>query len=183
MKTIYILLTKSGTLLSRIVQLLTADAYTHVSISFDECLQPLYSSSRKNGETIFPAGPCKEHFHKGYYKKHPLIPCALYKLEVSEEVYQLAKTEVQKIMIKSDQYGFNIFGLLLCQFNIPFKRRHHFFCSQFVGEILHRSRALELPKDTSLMKPSDYMEIPKLVCLYKGWLSDLVQQRAAPMLL
>ena len=60
MKTIYILLTRSGTLLSNVVHLLTRDTYTHASISFDHELQPLYSSARKNGVTMFPAGPCRE---------------------------------------------------------------------------------------------------------------------------
>ncbi len=174
MKTIYILLTRSTTLLSNMVYLVTADQYTHVSISFDESLQPMYSSSRKNGNTMFPAGPCAEHFHRGYYKKHPCIPCALYELEVSDEVYATAKSEVEQIMNHSDEYSFNIIGLFLCHLNIPSRRRRHYFCSQFVGEILYRSKALELPKDTSLMRPSDYMCLPNLVCRYRGQLSDLL---------
>lgn len=179
MKTIYILLTRSNTILSKIVHLITRDSYTHVSISFDKSLQPLYSSSRKNGETLFPAGPCKEHFHKGYYKKNPLIPCALYELQVSDDVYQTAQAEVQNIIDNADDYSFNIWGLLLCRLNIPFHRKGHFFCSQFVGEILQRSQALELPKDTSLMRPVDYMKIPELDCRYRGWLRDLLRERSS----
>lgn len=178
MKTIYILLTKSSTILSRIVHLVTSDTYTHASISFDASLQPLYSSSRKNGRTLFPAGPCTEQFHRGYYQKHPFTPCALYQLQVSDEVYLAAKKEVERIVAYSDVYSFNIIGLVFCQFNIPLKRRWHFFCSQFVGEILQRSEAVCLPKHTSLMRPSDYMELPELVCLYKGRLNELIQQRA-----
>ena len=58
MKTIYILLTKSETILSKIVHFVTADAYTHASIAFDENLQTLYSSSRKNGRTLFRRSMC-----------------------------------------------------------------------------------------------------------------------------
>lgn len=60
MKSIYIMLTRSETILSRLVYLVTRDAYTHASISFDENLTTFYSSSRKDGHTIFPAGPCRE---------------------------------------------------------------------------------------------------------------------------
>ena len=70
MKSIYILLTRSTTILSRLVYLITRDKYTHVSISFEKDLQPLYSSGRKNGCTLFPAGPCKESFYYGYMRKH-----------------------------------------------------------------------------------------------------------------
>lgn len=176
MKKIYILLTKSTTILSKIVHIFTADTYTHASISFEDTLQPMYSSSRKNGVTLFPAGPCKEHFHKGYYKKHRNIPCALFELEVTDDIYFAARAEVRKIMRNSHIYSFNIIGLLLCHFKIPYRRRKHFFCSQFVSEILRRSKALELPKDSSLMKPSDYMRISKLSCLYEGILGDLIEK-------
>ena len=60
MKTIYILLTRSGTLLSNLVYAVTGANYTHASLAFDEDLSCLYSSTRKNGYTMFPAGPTKQ---------------------------------------------------------------------------------------------------------------------------
>ena len=174
MKNIYILLTRSDTLLSKLVQLFTADPYTHASISFDEGLQPLYSSARKNGETMFPAGPCTEVFHRGFYYKHRNIPCALYELAVPEEVYETARSEAQHFARNSDLYSFNIIGLIMCNMGIPFHPKYKYFCSQFVAEILTRSDALQLPKDTSLMKPMDYTRLPQLRCRFQGLLRDLV---------
>ena len=49
MKTIYILLTRSGTLLSKLVYAATGSSYTHASMAFDADLSCLYSSTRKNG--------------------------------------------------------------------------------------------------------------------------------------
>lgn len=177
MKTIYILLTRSGTFLSKLVHLLTADRYTHASISFDECLQPLYSSARKNGETMFPAGPCREYFHRGFYKKNQHIPCALYTLQVPENAFEEAQKEIMKIISQSDEYHFNILGLLLCRMNIPFNRSNKFFCSQFVAEILQRSQAMELPKAPSVIRPSDYTRMNGLECVYRGTLQELVTSR------
>lgn len=79
-------------------------------------------------------------------------------------------------MSNADQYRFNIIGLLLCQFNIPYHRKHYFFCSQFVSEVLHRSRAVTLPKDPSLMKPSDYTRLPELLCRFRGYLNELAER-------
>lgn len=45
MKTIYILLTRSGTFLSHPVYQFTGSAYTHASIAFDEDLSCLYQGS------------------------------------------------------------------------------------------------------------------------------------------
>lgn len=176
MKTIYILLTRSSTILSKIVHLVTDDTYTHAAIAFDEDLKILYSSSRKNGRTLFPAGPCTESLDSKYYKQHKNIPCAVYTLSVSDESYNKAKQEVEHMISKADQYHFNIIGLLLCQLNIPYHRKNYFFCSQFVSEVLQRSHSLSLPKDTSLMKPVDYMRMPGLLCRFRGHISELASQ-------
>lgn len=82
MKTIYILLTRSGTLLSNLVYRLTGARYTHASLAFDEDLSCLYSSTRKNGYTMFPAGPSREYLDRGVFRLRPEAPCALYALEV-----------------------------------------------------------------------------------------------------
>ena len=65
MKTLYLFLTRSGTLLSNLVYHLTGAQYTHVSLAFDEDLSTLYSSTRKNGYTMFPAGPSREYLNRG----------------------------------------------------------------------------------------------------------------------
>ena len=85
MKTIYILLTRSGTLLSKLVYAATGASYTHTSMAFDAELSCLYSSTRKNGYTMFPAGPSKEYLNKGVFRLRDDAPCALYALEVSDE--------------------------------------------------------------------------------------------------
>lgn len=179
MRKIYILLTRSDTVLSRVVHLVTAARYTHVSIAFDEDLQTVYSSSRKNGRTLFPAGPCQEHLEQGYWSEHGHVPCILYELQVSDQVYYAARREVERILHRQEEYHFNILGLILCQMNIPFRRKHHFFCSQFVGAVLGQSGALCLPKDPSVMKPCDYMSMPELACRFQGRLWELLRHRPA----
>lgn len=177
MKKIYILLTRSDTWISKLINLTTDDTYTHASISFEESLQPLYSFSRERIHMPLPAGLRSEPLNYGFFKKYNNIPCALYELQVSDVVYEAAKDEVNHMMAKKDSYRFSIIGLLLCRLNIPYHRRRHFFCSQFVSEVLARSHALHLPKDTSLMRPNDYTTIPKLLCRFRGRLNELVQEQ------
>ena len=56
MKDIYLLLTKSDTFVSKAIYLMTQDSYTHISISFEENLQPMYSCARKYTYSPIPAG-------------------------------------------------------------------------------------------------------------------------------
>lgn len=181
MKTIYLLLTRSGTLVSHLVHLLSRAPYTHVSLAFDESLGTLYSSTRKNGYTMFPAGPSREYLNRGVLLKHSRVPCALYALPVSDEAYTRARRRVEHMMAHSRLYRFNSLGLFACGFRIPWRRRRHYFCSQFVSEVLQKSGALTLPKDSTLMRPSDYAALPELECLYRGPLYALPQRQRMEM--
>lgn len=172
MKTIYILLTRTQSILSRTVGCMTADRYTHAAIAFDQDFHVMYSSARWNGRDMFPCGPCREYLHKGFYARHR-TPCAVYELRVEDAVYDRARQEVMQILEHQGQYHFNIIGLLLCYFRIPFRRRTYFFCSQFVGEILRRSGALELPKEPCLLRPGDYTRIPELRFRFQGYTSQI----------
>ena len=178
MKTLYIFLTRSGTLLSNLVYRLTGAQYTHISLAFDEDLSTLYSSTRKNGYTMFPAGPSREYLNRGVFLMRENIPCALYALEVTDEAYIRAKRRTQHMMHHGELYRFNSLGLLLCWMHIRWQRRRHYFCSQFVSEVLEKSGAMELPKDSTLMHPNDYAQLPQLKCLYEGCLADLPQRKA-----
>ena len=152
MKSIYLLLTRSDTYVSKTIGLATSDKYTHISISFDEKLEPLYS---------------------GFYEKCNHIPCALYELKVDDETYEKAKNHVDDMMENADCYRYNVLGLLLCRMNIAYDRKSHYFCSEFVSEVLEMSNALELPKHPSLMRPADYTKIEELNCLFDGKLHEL----------
>ena len=181
MKTLYIFLTRSGTLLSNLVYRLTGAQYTHISLAFDEDLSTLYSSTRKNGYTMFPAGPSREYLNRGVFLMRENIPCALYALEVSDEAYFRALHRAEEFMRHSEEYSFNTLGLILCGLHIRWQRRRHYFCSQFVSEVLQKSGALDLPKPSTLMHPSDYAELPQLRCLYRGTLADLPQRQSMEM--
>lgn len=174
MKSIYILLTKSDTIVSRIIHLATADPYTHVSISFDSSLQPLYSFSRRYIHFPLPAGLRHEPFSEGFYKKYHYIPCALYELKVEDDIYNHAKMIVEDMLKESEVYKFNVLGLILCKLNIPYQRKYHYFCSEFVSKVLIQSQALSLPKLPCLMKPSDYIDMNDLQCVFEGKLEQLM---------
>lgn len=177
MRTIYILLTRSATWVSRLIGLATNDTYTHASISFEPDLQPMYSFSRKFVHLPLPAGLRMEPLDKGFYKKYDSIPCALFELNVSDAVYAAAKAEVARMMQDPARCPFNLVGLLLCRMQIPFHRENQYFCSEFVSEVLTRSHALSMPKVPSLMRPNDYAHLSGLFCRFEGRLDELLAQK------
>lgn len=122
MKTLYIFLTRSGTLLSNLVYSLTGAQYTHISLAFDEDLSTLYSSTRKNGYTMFPAGPSREYLNRGVFLMRENIPCALYALEVTDEAYTRAKRRTQHMMHHGELYRFNSLAAPSALFLLPVRQ-------------------------------------------------------------
>lgn len=174
MKTLYIFLTRSGTLLSNLVYSLTGAQYTHISLAFDEDLSTLYSSTRKNGYTMFPAGPSREYLNRGVFLMRENIPCALYALEVTDEAYTRAKRRTQHMMHHGELYRFNSLGLLLCWMHIRWQRRRHYFCSQFVSEVLQKSGTLAgLPQRQNM----ELGEVESVMGLYLNVLLGAVKGR------
>ena len=93
-RSVYILLTRSDTYFSRLIHLLTAEDYTHVSICLDADLQHFYSFGRKSDIFMFPAGFVQENLQGGVFRRFHQMPCALYELQVPLAVYQQIRQRI-----------------------------------------------------------------------------------------
>lgn len=176
MKSIYLLLTRSTSLPSRLIGLFTSEPFTHVSIAFDRELTVLYSFARKYPAVPLPAGLMEEHIDRGFYRKQGDIPCALLQIDVPDKIYSRAKTLVYNMFQRREDYTYSILGLLLCHLRISLDLPNRYFCSQFVGTVLSESGALTLPKPASLMHPFDFCSMDGLEILYLGSLDGLFLQ-------
>lgn len=88
--------------------------------------------------------------------------------------------DIYLLLTKSDTFiskAIYLMGLILCKLEVPYRRNHYYFCSEFVSEILAYSQAIELPKLPCLMKPSDYLLFEELECLYQGNIGELIKYR------
>lgn len=175
---IYILLTRSQTMLSKTIHLFTGDEFTHVSIAFDEELESLCSFARRYARLPLPAGLVTETLDGGYFERHQDMPCALYAITVPEAVYLEARSRAGQMLAQREEYHYSIRGLAMCRLGIAQDRPQRYFCSQFVAELLEESGAARLPKPPSLMRPQDFSALPELRLAYRGELSGLAQRLA-----
>ena len=167
-RTVYILLTRSQTWFSRLIHLATADDFTHASIGWEGPGGPFYSFARKNPSTALPAGLVEERAGAGFFHRHPGIPCALYALEVDEKTYRDLRERVREMYARREEYRYNLLGAVSCFFRLPLARRRHYFCSEFVAEVLERSGAAELSKPPALTRPMDLCRMRALRPILQG---------------
>lgn len=174
MLNVYVLLTRSHTLLSQIIHVVTGDTYTHVSIAYDDELKTLCSFARRNPHFPLPAGLVSEDLFNGYFEMNRYIPCTLLMLPLSVEVHEKVRKAISEMLREQKLYHYDLNGLVRCLLGIESKRKRCYFCSMFVAEILQRSGAINGLEKPSLMKPQDFMGIKELSCVYHGRLSGLM---------
>ena len=85
---LYIVLTRTSTVISKLIQLFTKDEYTHASISLDRDLKNMYSFGRKVHYNPVFGGFTHEQINKGLYKIHKILPGVIIEIEVSKEQYE-----------------------------------------------------------------------------------------------
>ncbi len=171
---VYLLFTRSSTLLSRAIHFFTGDGFTHVSIAFDESLKTLCSFARRHEALPLPAGLVRESLQRGFYESHRYISCALYAVSVEAGALRGLRNRAERMLACGRRYRYNLWGLPLCRLGIAWKRPRRYFCSQFVAEMLSEEAGISMPKLPSLMRPQDLSQLGGMNCLYRGRLSGLM---------
>lgn len=172
-KTIYLLLTRSETYFSRLIHHFTDGEYTHASLGLEGPGGPFYSFARKNPRRALPAGLIREQADSGFFSLHPNIPCCLYELEVSEDTYQFLCRRLEVMYRNRERYHYSLLGTLTCFLGLPFARRHHKFCSEFVAEMLRESGAVELDRAPAMTRPMDFCKLEDLRPIHRGRVGSL----------
>lgn len=174
MKMIYILLTRTRTLNSRLIHAATCDEYTHVAIALDPELKELYSFARLYAYAPLPAGFVQENLQTAVYARNKKANCMLYQMAVADEQYDFICTRINQMKESKDTYHYSVLGLLLCKMDFAHERYSHMFCSQFVSRLLEEAGAVILPKPSSLMRPIDFTRLSGLHCCYKGTIGGCI---------
>lgn len=170
MKKIYIVLSFTGTWLSRAVRVFTRKEFSHVSIALDKDLSQMYSFGRINVNNPFWGGFVHECQNEGVFKKFYNTESYIYSIDVNEQQYKKIKKNIKKINATKKNYGFNIIGLIGAGLNIKIKFHNKFYCAEFVKYILDESGVdLKLPE---VVKPQDFIEVEDYDFIYRGKINE-----------
>ena len=99
MKKIYIVLTYTGTILSKIIKGYTRAEYCHVSLALDENLEEMYSFGRIHPYNPFIGGFVHEGINIGTFKRFKNTKALIYSLEIDEIKYEKINQDKYKIYL------------------------------------------------------------------------------------
>lgn len=165
---VFILLTRFTDAGSRAFNFCTGSEYTHASIGLEEDMNIFYSFVMK--------GFIVEELTRYIHPDREPFPCVLYEIEVSCEVYRRIKEILQTFVEKKAILRYTRLGVILCLLHISLKWENHYFCSQFVAEVLNNACVVPLEKSSALYLPQDFKRLPGIKQEYKGDLQSLIER-------
>lgn len=166
---IYILLTDTGTLFTRLIKLYTKKPYNHASISLDPELKEVYSFGRKTAKNPFIGGFVRENTRGELFISSR---CTVISCSVTDEQHHRLKAFINKIESNKHDYAYNLLGLFAIVFNKQLSRDNAFFCSQFVATVLQGCDIVQLSKPPSLVMPHELMELENADVVFQGSMTE-----------
>ena len=170
-KKIYIVLSQSGSIPSRVLKFFTHDEYNHVSISLTPTLETMYSFGRRYIQFPFPGGFTEECVNGGVLKYFPKTKIKIIEIRVEESKYNLFQAVINYFIHNKKTFKYNYFGVFVALFKINFRQQKRFYCSQFVKtclDILDFDGIENLPEVT---KPINFLKLKNGKVIYTGLLS------------
>ena len=170
-KQIYIVISQTGTLLSKIIKRVTGEEYSHASISLTKDLRRMYSFGRLNPYNPFIGGFVMESPRFGTFKRFKNTKAVVLSVDISDEQYEKIAQMINRMWKQRKRYHYNYLGLYLAAFNVSYRKMDCYYCSEFVGQLLVSSHVDGSDKLRSIVHPIDFLEIPHKT-LYSGKLSE-----------
>ena len=177
-KELFIVVTQTGTFVSRVIKFVTKAPYNHVSLSLDENLDKMYSFARKRPPHVFPSGFMQETMSNSLFGMIDTIPCQIYQVRVSEKQYETVGKMIDAFDEIANEYKFNVLGFVSMFFRFRLRRAKRFMCSQFVAYVLSNSHIITFDKDYSLVTPEDIRKNEKMIMIFDGDLKEYVSGKA-----
>lgn len=173
-KQLYIVITQTGTLLSRILRYITGAEYNHASISLSKDLEKMYSFGRRYPYNPFWGGFVMESPRTGTFKRFSDTRAIVLSVTVSEEQHAELRNMLEDMWKRRKKYRYNFAGLCLAYFHITWKRENYYYCSEFVGELLIKCRIDGAEcLHSSVIQPIHFLRLPHTP-LYCGKLREYV---------
>lgn len=175
-KTIYVVASQTGTILSRLLKVITRAPYNHASISLEDDLSVMYSFGRRRAYNPFIGGFVAESARWGTFLRFPETNAAVVSIDVDDEVYAEMERYLAAMYSNRKSYSYNYLGLGLAAFNVPFKSENRFYCSEFVRHMLLNFGVVDKSGLGEITHPKDFLELPSANMVYRGLLREFSKE-------
>ena len=171
-KSIYVVLSQTGTMFSRALKFFTRAEYNHASISLSPTLDKMYSFGRLNPYNPFIGGFVEEGKNIGTFRRFYKTQALVLEFKVSVEKYKAIQYFIEYFKKNKQDFHYNYLGVLFACFKKNHTSSKRFYCSEFVRDCLKVfdvENANELP---NIIKPIDFLKLNNKTIVYEGLLKN-----------
>lgn len=164
---IYVILSYTGSVPSKLIKRVTHKEYTHVSIGTEKDLSNMYSFGRKY--TYFPwyGGFIKENINDGLYRRMKSSKIAVYEIIVSQNEFNLIQCEIENFKENKNLYFYDYLGAAGVYFKRNLFRNNGYICSSFVNEVLNKT-GINTNLNNWEIQPVQFSNIKNSRLIYEG---------------
>lgn len=159
-KKVYIVLSQTGTTLSRILKFITRAPYNHSSIALTEDLQTMYSFGRVNPYNPFIGGFVQESPAHGTFKRFKNTRIMVLETEISAKAHEELGRLLHEMLKEKARYHYNYLGLFLAAIRVHREKRNCYYCSEFVKAMVVRMGLPGAEEIPAIVKPMHFLTVP-----------------------
>lgn len=147
--------------------------YAHTSICLSDEFSQFYSFGRKDKYNFLKCGFVIENVEERYLTWYPNSRLRILEVPVTNEQYRKLETLIHYFVSHTDQYKYNLRGVLLLKTGHRRKTEpHNFFCSQFVNYILKEAGIEILQEAPEYTTPKSFYLLDYPIA-YEGSIQNL----------
>lgn len=174
---IYVVVSQTGTILSRILHVVTGAEYNHASIGMDDSMRIMYSFGRLNPYNPVVGGFVKESPYFGTFRRFYKTRAVILRIPVTQAQHDALSECLTEMYRERHKYRFDILGLFLAAAKIRYKRENCYYCSDFVREMLCRFGIADEGAFDAIVKPVDFLEMEDKTEIYRGILREYAAEK------
>lgn len=175
---IYIVVSQTGSMLSRILKIITKADYNHASLSLDRSLNTMYSFGRLHAYNPLIGGFVMESPHWGTFKRFDKTKAIVLSVPVTAEQYAAVQEYLRQMYDEKQKYHYNSIGLTLAAFGIVYRPKNCYYCSEFVRDMLDKFEIIEAQRFEKIVKPENFLDVEEGNVVYTGNLQEYAMQYA-----
>ena len=172
MKSIYVVLSQTGTMFSRALKLFTRAEFNHASISLTPTLEKMYSFGRLNPYNPFIGGFVEEGKSKGTFMRFQKTKALVLEFSIEEEKFNKIKWFIDYFQEHQNEFRYNYLGIVCACFKKYHKSAKRFYCSEFVKTCLETFEIENAGKLPKIIKPIDFLKLNNKNIIYEGVLQN-----------
>ncbi len=176
---VYIVLSQTGTILSRILKLITRAPYNHSSISLDDDLHTMYSFGRANPYNPFIGAFVEESPESGTFKRFKNTRVMVLEFEVDPQKRDELGHVLSEMLKERARYHYNYLGLFLAAIRVHREKKNCYYCSEFVKAMAQTLGLSGVETIPPIVKPMHFLNLSHKT-VYVGKLTDYIPPAHAP---